>query len=149
MPQWEQHGSKNARTGSVGSHKQPHLLLSCARKNNTGTNTCIPLSWRKVFVSLTSRAGEENIRRIADVGKPAVVAPFGNDGWGGLVVRLSFDDEQRLRKLFEANLTIAEITERTGLPIDTVVRVFNSPKTVRRSSRDLGTGELDTQSPNL
>lgn len=40
----------------------------------------------------------------------------------------TLEQEQQLRNLFDAHYTIAELIERTGLPIDTIVKVLNAPR---------------------
>jgi hypothetical protein len=40
----------------------------------------------------------------------------------------SLEQERRLRDLFDAHYPIAELIEKTGLPIDTIVKVLNAPR---------------------
>ena len=40
----------------------------------------------------------------------------------------SLEQERRLRDLFYAHYTFAELIERTGLPIDTILKVLNAPR---------------------
>jgi hypothetical protein len=40
----------------------------------------------------------------------------------------TLEQERRLRDLFNAHYTISELVERTGLPIDVVLRVLNAPR---------------------
>jgi len=48
----------------------------------------------------------------------------------------SSDQERRLRELFDAHYTISELTERTGLPLDTIVKVLNAPRIQKRRAAD-------------
>ena len=48
----------------------------------------------------------------------------------------SLDQEQRLRELFDAHCTITEIIERTGLPLDTIVKVLNAPRVPKQRTSD-------------
>jgi hypothetical protein len=40
----------------------------------------------------------------------------------------TMDQEQRVRELFQTRLTIPEILEHTGLPLDFVIKVINAPR---------------------
>jgi hypothetical protein len=40
----------------------------------------------------------------------------------------SLEEEQRIRELFDAHYTITELSERTGLSLDTIVKVLNAPR---------------------
>ena len=42
------------------------------------------------------------------------------------------DAQQKVRELFDAHFTINEIVERTALEMQTVVRLLNAPRPVRR-----------------
>jgi len=57
------------------------------------------------------------------------------------------DAQQRVRELFDAHFTIGEIVERTALEIQTVVRLLNAPRPVKRRSRRLELAEV--HSPRL
>jgi DNA invertase Pin-like site-specific DNA recombinase len=46
------------------------------------------------------------------------------------------DQERRLRELFDAHYTIAEISERTGLSLDTIVKVLNAPRVPKQRAAD-------------
>ena len=46
----------------------------------------------------------------------------------GAAMMPSSDQERRLRELFDAHYTITELSERTGLPLDTIIRVLNAPR---------------------
>lgn len=53
------------------------------------------------------------------------------------------DKEEQVRELFQARFTIDEILERTGLTIDSVVRVINAPR-VRRNQLAPGSAGADS-----
>lgn len=57
------------------------------------------------------------------------------------------DAQQRVRELFDAHLTISEIVERTALDMQTVVRLLNAPRLVKRRSGPPEPTEI--QSPRL
>jgi len=40
--------------------------------------------------------------------------------------------ERRVRELFDAHYTVTELIERTGLPLDTIVKVLNAPRVPKR-----------------
>lgn len=42
------------------------------------------------------------------------------------------DAQQKVRELFDAHFTINEIVEQTALEIQTVVRMLNAPRPVKR-----------------
>ena len=44
----------------------------------------------------------------------------------------SVNQERRVRELFDAHYTITELIERTGLPLDTIVKVLNAPRVPKR-----------------
>jgi DNA invertase Pin-like site-specific DNA recombinase len=57
------------------------------------------------------------------------------------------DAQQRVRELFDAHFTVKEIVERTALEIQTVVRLLNAPRPVKR--RPLPPELAGAQSPRL
>ena len=57
------------------------------------------------------------------------------------------DAQQRVRELFDAHFTIGEIVERTALELQTVVRLLNAPRAVKRRPRPLELAEA--QSPRM
>jgi len=57
------------------------------------------------------------------------------------------DAQQRVRELFDAHFTISEIVERTALDMQTVVRLLNAPRLVKRRSGPPEPAEI--QSPRL
>jgi hypothetical protein len=57
------------------------------------------------------------------------------------------DAQQRVRELFDAHFTISEIVERTALEMQTVVRLLNAPRLVKRRSGPQEPTEI--QSPRL
>ena len=40
----------------------------------------------------------------------------------------SVNQERQVRELFDAHYTVTELIERTGLPLDTIVKVLNAPR---------------------
>ncbi len=48
----------------------------------------------------------------------------------------SLDQERRLRELFDAHYTITELSERTGLSLDTIVKVLNAPRVPKQRTAD-------------
>jgi hypothetical protein len=50
----------------------------------------------------------------------------------------TLDQEQRVRELFQTRLTIPEILEHTGLPLDFVIRVLNAPRLRKTHSASEG-----------
>lgn len=44
----------------------------------------------------------------------------------------NLEQERRIRELFAAHYTIAELMEKTGLPIDIVVTVLNAPRVLKQ-----------------
>ena len=48
----------------------------------------------------------------------------------------SSDQERRLRELFDAHYTITELSERTGLSLDTIVKVLNAPRVPKQRAAD-------------
>ena len=51
------------------------------------------------------------------------------------------DAQQRVRELFDAHFTINEIVERTALELQTVVRLLNAPRAIKRRPRPLELAE--------
>ncbi len=56
------------------------------------------------------------------------------------------DAQQKVRELFDAHFTISEIVERTALEIQTVVRLLNAPRAVKRRPAPM---EVAERSPSL
>jgi hypothetical protein len=48
----------------------------------------------------------------------------------------TLDQERRLRELFDAHYTITELSERTGLPLDTIIKVLNAPRVPKQRAAD-------------
>jgi hypothetical protein len=48
----------------------------------------------------------------------------------------SLDQERRLRELFDAHYTITELSERTGLSLDAIIKVLNAPRVPRQRVAD-------------
>ena len=55
------------------------------------------------------------------------------------------DAQNRVRELFDAHFTISEIVERTALEIQTVVRLLNAPRAVKRRPHPLELSEIQSQ----
>ena len=68
-------------------------------------------------------------------------------GAGAVTMGPMSDAQQRVRELFDAHFTIGEIVERTALEIQTVVRLLNAPRAIKRRSGPLELAEI--QSPRL
>ena len=48
----------------------------------------------------------------------------------------SLEQERRLRELFDAHYTITELSERTGLSLDAIIKVLNAPRVPRQRAAD-------------
>ena len=53
------------------------------------------------------------------------------------------DAQQRVRELFDAHFTIGEIVERTALEVQTVVRLLNAPRPVKRRPGPLELAQVE------
>jgi hypothetical protein len=48
----------------------------------------------------------------------------------------SVDQERRVRELFDAHYTVTELSERTGLSLDSIIKILNAPRVPKQRAVD-------------